>query len=61
MTCAVLCLSIVGLSALAGCNEPPPSAQTIAERHRFETGCSGRGRPWLRAEHALLRPQRRAL
>lgn len=35
----VLCLSIVGLSALAGCNEPPPSAQTISDQHRFEMGC----------------------
>ena len=34
-----LCLSILGLSVLAGCNEPPPTAQTIADQHRFEVGC----------------------
>jgi hypothetical protein len=26
-------------AALAGCNTPPPTAQTIADQHRFETGC----------------------
>jgi hypothetical protein len=29
----------VGLSTLAGRNQPPPSPQTIADQHRFEVGC----------------------
>jgi hypothetical protein len=39
MSRMVLCLPIVGLSTLAGCNQPPPSPQTIADQHRFEVGC----------------------
>jgi len=35
----VLCLSLTGLSILAGCNQPPPSPQAIADQHRFEVGC----------------------
>ncbi len=39
----VFLLSMLSLSALGpgltGCNEPPPSAQTIADQHRFEMGC----------------------
>jgi len=30
---------MLGLLALAGCNEPPPTAQTIADQHRFQVGC----------------------
>jgi hypothetical protein len=41
----VFLLSMLGLSALgpalARCNEPPPSAQTIADQRRFEMGCRG--------------------
>ena len=31
--------SLLAISSLAGCNEPPPTAQTIADQHRFEVGC----------------------
>jgi hypothetical protein len=41
----VFSLWMLGLSALGpaltGCNEPPPSAQTLADQHRFEMGCRG--------------------
>ena len=32
-------LSFVAISSLAGCYEPSPTAQTIADQHRFEMGC----------------------
>ena len=32
-------LSLLAISSLAGCNEPPPTAQTMADQHRFEVGC----------------------
>jgi hypothetical protein len=35
----ILCLSIAGLPMLAGCNQPPPSPQAIADQRRFEAGC----------------------
>ena len=37
--CLSIPLSLLVLSSLAACNEPPASAQTIADQHRFETGC----------------------
>lgn len=39
MSRVVLWSAIVGLFALAGCNQPPPSPQTIADQHRFEMAC----------------------
>ena len=32
-------LSLLALASLAGCYEPAPTAQTIADQHRFEVGC----------------------
>ena len=37
--CLSIPLSLLALSSLVGCYEPPPTAQTIADQHRFEVGC----------------------
>jgi hypothetical protein len=37
--CFSIPLSLLALSSLVGCDEPPPTAQTIADQHRFEVGC----------------------
>ena len=37
--CLSIPLSLLALSSIAGCQQPPPTAQTIADQHRFEVGC----------------------
>jgi hypothetical protein len=40
--CFSIPLSLLALSSLAGCYEPPPTAQTIADQHRFEVAVGPR-------------------
>lgn len=37
--CLSILLPVLAVSILAGCYEPPPTAQTIADQHRFQVGC----------------------